>query len=76
MLNSCILRRAEAYRQASDKGRNLSMSYIRLKNNGMENEPKDYIGYILSVIWGDPQERVIQAVPGTANKEKAVARLC
>jgi len=52
------------------------MSYIRLKNNGMENEPKDYIGYILSVIWGDPQERVIQAVPGTANKEKAVARLC
>ena len=34
------------------------MSYIRLKNSGLENEPKDYIGYKLSAIRGDPQERM------------------
>jgi hypothetical protein len=38
MLNNCILRRAETHRGASDKGRNLSISCIRLENSGLENE--------------------------------------
>jgi hypothetical protein len=55
MLNSCILRRAETYKYTSDKGLNLSICCIRLKYSCMESEPKDYIGYILSAIQGDPQ---------------------
>ena len=38
MLNTHISRRAETYRHPSEKGRNLSISCIRLKNSGPENE--------------------------------------